>query len=78
MAYYDLHFMDNIPRDYFAALPTCIFTVVYRVHGTGSNFAGHELLGSSQPAIAILPLLRLFIYKQFMAVFNKLYRVFII
>jgi len=64
MAYYDLHFMDNILRDYFAALPTCFLTVVYRVHGAGSNFAGHGLLGSSQPAITILPLHRLYILKQ--------------
>ena len=55
MAYYDLHFMDNILREYFAALPTCILTVVYRVRGAGSNFAGHGVLGSSQHAITILP-----------------------
>jgi hypothetical protein len=67
MAYYDLHFMDNILRKYFVALPMFILNVVYRVHGACSNFAGHgSSRKSTKYAITILPpppSLRLFILK---------------
>ena len=78
MAYYDLHFMDNILRGYFAALPTCILMWCTEFMVQARTLLVTDLPGSSQHAITMLPPPQTVHIKITIHRFYKLYRVFIL